>query len=88
MTIAAQQVMNNLMELDVRNISKGTIEFLSNTNNLLSNKELLNIIQNLSQSSQRLNSILVDVQNSPVLENTTMTSEVLFTTSNQTSESC
>ena len=81
MTIAAQQVMNNLMELDVKNISNGTIEFLLNTNKLLSNKALFRIIQNLSQSSQRLNSILVDVQNSPVLENTAQTSNVLFITS-------
>jgi ABC-type transporter Mla subunit MlaD len=81
MTIAAQQVMNNLMELDVRKISKSTIEFLENTNKLLSEKELFGIIRNLSQSTQRLNNILVDVQNSPVLENTAQTSDVLFITS-------
>jgi len=79
-TLATQQVINNLLELDVYNISKGLVKFLDNSNKLISNKELYQIIRNLNESSRLLVSIAEKVDNSDVFSNTSTTSVLLLET--------
>lgn len=79
-TLATQQVINNLLELDVYNISKGLVKFLDNSNKLISNKELYEIIRNLNESSKLLVSIAEKVDNSNVFSNTSTTSVLLLET--------
>lgn len=81
MTLAAQQVMNNLLQLDVYSISKGTVKFLDNTNRFLSNEDIYQILENLNQSSIGLLEIIKKVDSSTVFSNAAKTTEILFETS-------
>jgi len=81
MTIAAQDVINNLLKLDIHNISNGMVRFLDNSNKLMTNQELFDIIGNLNQSSAMLVQVINKIDSSSVFANANATSELLLKTS-------
>ena len=80
--IAARDVMNNLMQLKVGEISDGTVGFLGATTKFFNNKELYDMIANLQKSSASLASLMGRADTSNVISNLAATSGKL----NQTSE--
>ena len=76
MAIAAQAVMNNLMELDVHELNRQTIEFLVTSTNFFKKKELQEIMTNLQSSTAHLNLIMEKANNSPAVDNLNETSAI------------
>lgn len=83
--IAARQVMNNLMLLEVGKISDGTIKFLDETtgfiessDRFINDKKLQDIMENFKTSSERLMNILSRADTSDVLANIANTTEHLL----------
>lgn len=80
--IAMRDVVNNLMKLQVGEISKGTVEFLNASTQFFSNEDLYKMISELSESSKRLHAIMNRADTSNIISNLAGTSYKL----NQTSE--
>lgn len=78
METAARQVMNNLMKLDVYDISQGTKQFLKSSTDFFSNKDLYQILANLEHSSEMLDKLLSRADTSVVFDNTAKTSALLL----------
>ncbi|HRP02217.1 MAG TPA: MlaD family protein [Candidatus Kapabacteria bacterium] len=83
-TFAAQRVMNNMLDLDVNHLSQSSIDFLKsgktmldNTNKVLTNKEIVEIINNLNNSTLTLLELVSKMNNSEVLDNANQTSQNL-----------
>jgi paraquat-inducible protein B len=68
-TIAAEAVMNKLMDLNVYEINKNTIDFLKSSTDFFKKKELADIMENLKLSTSHLNSIMAKADNSNSIEN-------------------
>ena len=81
--IAMREVISNLKQLQVREISDGTIEFLNVTSKFFNNHELYDIITNLEASSRNLNNILLHADSTKFIANVEKTGEMLFQTSQQ-----
>lgn len=82
-TLAAQQVMNNLLEVDANSISHGMVNALANANRFLSNPDLFTTISNLNKSSDLLVSVISKINESNVFENANNSSDLLLKTSQQ-----
>lgn len=82
-TLAARDVMNNIMKLQFAEISKGTINFLDATTKFFTSPELNKIVEELAQSSERLNAVLTKADTSSVISNLTYTSYKLNETVNE-----
>ncbi|GAB1370791.1 hypothetical protein MASR1M45_08530 [Candidatus Kapaibacterium sp.] len=67
MTIAAQQVMNNLMQLNVYELNKKTLDFLSSSTDFFKKKELTMILEDLAKSSEHLRQLLERADNSSAI---------------------
>lgn len=87
-TLAAKQVINNMLELDVKELSKSSVDFfksgsnlMDNTNEVVRNKELFDIINNLNNSSLTLLEVINKINNSEVYDNANQTSKNLLITS-------
>lgn len=87
-TLAAQQVINNMLDLDVNQISKSSVDFfksgsslMDNTKALVKNKEIYDILSNLNNSSLTLLEVVSKLNNSEVYENANQTSKNLLITS-------
>ncbi|MFP4370505.1 MAG: MlaD family protein [Candidatus Kapaibacterium sp.] len=68
-TIAAREVMNNLMELEVKDISKETVGMLSASRKFFESDSLYSILHNLKNSGKRLNNILTQADTSNIIDN-------------------
>ncbi|MDX9790637.1 MAG: MlaD family protein [Candidatus Kapaibacterium sp.] len=77
MTIAAQAVMNNLMQLNVYELNKKTIEFLTESTRFFTKKELDEILKNLESSTVHLNEVMEKANNSNAIDNINETSAIL-----------
>ncbi|MCX8055112.1 MAG: MlaD family protein [Ignavibacteria bacterium] len=82
-TLAARDVMNNIMKLQFAEISKGTINFLDATTKFFTSPELNKIVEELAQSSEKLNAVLIKADTSSVISNLTYTSYKLNETVNE-----
>ncbi len=82
-TLAARDVMNNIMKLQFAEISKGTINFLDATTKFFTSPELNKIVEELSQSSERLNAVLAKADTSNIISNLSYTSYKLNETVNE-----
>ncbi len=82
-TLAARDVMNNIMKLQFAEISKGTINFLDATTKFFTSPELNKIVEELAQSSEKLNAVLTKADTSSVISNLTYTSYKLNETVNE-----
>ncbi len=79
--IAMREVMNNLRLIETGKISNKTIRFLNGASSFFENDELYAIIENLSESTVKFNSILEKADTSKVISNVEQTSEKLLETS-------
>lgn len=86
MEIAAREVMNEFMKLEVGNINQSTLEFLQASTSFFNSKELKSILSEIEKSSIELTSILRKADTSNILlnlelasENMTQTTELLET---------
>lgn len=77
MTIAAQAVMNNMMQLNVYELNKKTIEFLSASTEFFKKKELHEILENLEETSRQANEIMAKAAQSPAIDNLNETTFIL-----------
>lgn len=82
-TLAARDVMNNIMKLQFAEISKGTINFLDATTKFFTSPELNKIVEELAQSSERLNAVLTKADTSSAISNITYASYKLNETVNE-----
>ena len=87
-SIAAQNVMNNLKTLEVGKISRSTLgmlesstEFLDTATSFLSTGELRNILKNLDSSSASMRIFLAKLESSPVVDDVRETANNLYMTS-------
>ena len=87
-TLAAEKVINNMLDLDVNRLSQSSIDFfksgkslMDNTSGLVTNKELFDIITNLNNSSLTLLEVVNKINNSEVYDNANETSRNLLITS-------
>lgn len=77
MTIAAQTVMNNLMNLKINQLNEKAIEFLVTSTEFFKKKELHQIIVNLESSTNELNGLMTNMNNSTAIENVNETSAIM-----------
>lgn len=77
MTIAAQAVMNNLMQLNVVELNNKTIEFLTASTDFFKQKELQTILQNLQKSSENLDLLLNKALENESLDNLAETTLIM-----------
>ncbi len=82
-TLAARDVMNNIMKLQFAEISKGTINFLDATTKFFTSPELNKIVEELAQSSERLNAVLAQADTSNIITNLSYSSYELNETVNE-----
>lgn len=82
-TLAARDVMNNIMKLQFAEISKGTINFLDATTKFFTSPELNKIVEELAQSSERLNAVLAQADTSNIITNLSYSSYKLNETVNE-----
>jgi len=92
-TIAAQEVMNNLKLLEIAEISAKTLKFLESSTKFLDSsaafmrdENLKGILVNLNSSSANLDSFLIELHNSPVIDDVSQTSVNLLETSEKLEE--
>jgi len=88
MTIAAQEVMNNLRLLEIAEISSKTkdfldasISFLDSASFFIRDEKLKETMRNLSTSTKHLDSFLFNLSTSPVIDDVSKTSNLLLQTS-------
>ncbi|MCK5742180.1 MAG: MCE family protein [Chlorobi bacterium] len=79
--IAAREVMDNLRQLKINEISEGTISFLQTSTKFFNNEELYSIISNLKNASKNIDNLLKQADSSSVLLNIEKTSSTLLATS-------
>ncbi|MCK5740824.1 MAG: MCE family protein [Chlorobi bacterium] len=79
--IAAREVMDNLRQLKINEISEGTISFLKTSTDFFNNEELYSIISNLKNASKNIDNLLKQADSSSVLLNIERTSSTLLATS-------
>jgi phospholipid/cholesterol/gamma-HCH transport system substrate-binding protein len=77
MTIAAQAVMNNLMDLKINELNNKTIEFLEVSTQFFQKEELQQILLNLQSSTAELNELMTKTNNSPAIDNINETTAIL-----------
>lgn len=75
--------MNNIMKLQFAEISKGTINFLDATTKFFTSPELNKIVEELAQSSERLNAVLAQADTSNIITNLSYSSYKLNETVNE-----
>ncbi len=80
-SIAAQKVFNNLMDLQVGEISMESLKFLSTTTAFFQSDTLKTILNNLMSATQRLDGILAQADTSSVIRNLEYTSMSLYESS-------
>jgi len=87
-TLAAEKVINNMLDLDINQISKSSVDFfksgkslMDNTSDVVANKELIDIISNLNNSSLTLLEVVNKINNSEVYDNANQTSQNLLISS-------
>lgn len=87
-TLAAQDLINNFRELQVGQISEGTVNFLKGSTSFLdtatrflSNKDLQRTIQNLKQTTENIRILTSNAEDSDIIENLSNTAETLYQTS-------
>jgi ABC-type transporter Mla subunit MlaD len=80
MEVAARDVMNNLLKLDVKNISEGTVSFLQASTKFFNRKELVQILKGIDETINKMNNILDKAQNSNIIDNVSYTSAELLKT--------
>jgi ABC-type transporter Mla subunit MlaD len=68
-TLAARDVMNNIMKLQFGEISRGTINFLNASTRFFNDPDLKLIVDELAQSSTRLKEILEKADTSNIISN-------------------
>lgn len=68
-TLAARDVMNNIMKLKFAEISQGTIDFLNASTRFFTDPELKLLVDDLAQSSARLKTILERADTSNIITN-------------------
>ena len=86
MTIAAQAVMNNLMNLRINELNNQAIEFLVASTDFFKKKELHQILANLESSSQHLNFIMENANNSNAIADINETAMILKKTAMRTED--
>lgn len=86
MSLAAREVMNNLIRLDVEGISINTVKFLQTTSDFFGSEEMAKTMSNLALASAKLDNILQQADTSSAILNVTKTTQVLYETSIQLSE--
>lgn len=79
--IAARDVMNNLMQLKVKEISAGTIGFLGSTTKFFNSPELYQIMANLERTSESLQKVMQSADTSQIISNLESFTNVLLQTS-------
>lgn len=86
MEIAAREVINEFLKLEVSKINKSTLEFLDASTSFFNSPELQSILSEIERSSQELTSILKKADTTNILlnlelasENMTQTTELLET---------
>ena len=77
-SIAAQKVFNNLMELKIGRISDQTLDFLSTTTGFFKSDTMKNIMNNIMMASARLESVLIQVDTAKFINNIEASSVSLF----------
>lgn len=83
MTLAAREVLNNLIRLDVEGISMNTVKFLKSTTDFFASEDLNTILKNLAEASIKLDNILLQADTSSAISNINETTKVLYQTSLQ-----
>ena len=78
--LAAREVLSRFSDLNVEEISDGTIKFLDASTKFFNNKRLYQIVSELEQSSERLNRILAKADESNIINNVSGASIRLFQT--------
>jgi ABC-type transporter Mla subunit MlaD len=86
MSLAAREVMNNLIKLDVEGISLNTVNFLKVTSEFFGSESLNKMIANLAHATTRLDNVMQEVESSTAITNITKTTEVFYETSLQLSD--
>ena len=88
MTLAAQDVINNLKRLEIAKISRGTVNFLNQSSNFLdsatqflSSEELQGILLNLEESTVSLKAFMKKTEESTVIEDVREAANNLYITS-------
>lgn len=79
--LAAKEVLGNFNQFKAGELSDNAITFLQATTKFMSNKKMYQIIDNLEQSSEKLDNILAQAQSSTVIDNLNKTTEKLERTS-------
>ena len=72
--IAMKEVMNNFRDLQVKNISDNTIDFLQSSTEFFKNQELYQIVSQLSEASAKISHILSRADSSKIIDNLEVTS--------------
>jgi phospholipid/cholesterol/gamma-HCH transport system substrate-binding protein len=79
---AARDVINNLLQLQVAEISQGTVDFLNSSTKFFNSKELYNILKSIDSAGISLANILKQAETTDVLSNLSTASKTLMQTSN------
>jgi phospholipid/cholesterol/gamma-HCH transport system substrate-binding protein len=79
---AARDVMNNLMKLNVGDISQGTVNFLTASTKFFESENLSSIIKGIDEAIISLNKILTRADTVDIIQNLSQTSKMLSQTSN------
>lgn len=81
--MAAREVMNNVNKFQFADVSQEVVTFLRSTTSFFENKELFEIVSNLNDASNRLNSLFAKADTSGIIGNLTATSSKLLRTSDR-----
>ena len=81
--IAAREVMNNMMQLKVGEISEGTVGFLNASTKFFNNDELYEIVSRINEAGTTLNHILSKADTSDIINNLGRMSTELLKTSEE-----
>lgn len=74
---AARDVMNNLLKLQVSEISQGTVDFLNSSTKFFDSESLYNIIYGIDSATCTLNNILKRADTVDIINNLSQTSKLL-----------
>lgn len=87
-TLAAQDLINNFRELQVGEISHGTVKFLKESTDFLdtatmflSSDDLQQTISNLKQTTENIKTLTANAEDSDIIDNLSNTAETLYMTS-------
>lgn len=81
--IAAREVVNNLKDLQINKLNSKIIQFLDEYRNFIQSKEIASIIENISNSTNRIENILVSADTSDIIRNLEFSTEQLVKSSNE-----